>query len=268
MQAKFWGQLLSTKFCFVLLKTYKCVLVVLQYMKCPHCACHYGLSRRLRAGAGGGGCFPMHCDSDEEVDGRRVSAICYLNPQWRQGDGGEVRTNLRKVDLMGCGRSVVESHSFPHVSERAMPWCICEHADDVRAGAQLRLYPFPRAPVDIAPLCDRMVLFPSTTMLHRRAPPHPAGAAAPHFHLNWLAGADAWERRRQGASVRAGSVLLHTVAVAVAGPPAAASLAAEPAAPDPHSRHACQTLECTLDSLPKSNCARGFVGRARVWSSA
>ena len=41
--------------------------------------------------AGGGGCFPMHCDSDEEVDGRRVTAICYLNPHWRAGDGGEVR---------------------------------------------------------------------------------------------------------------------------------------------------------------------------------
>ena len=40
--------------------------------------------------AGGGGCFPMHYDSDEEVDGRRVTAICYLNPRWRAGDGGEV----------------------------------------------------------------------------------------------------------------------------------------------------------------------------------
>lgn len=141
------------------------------------------LSRRLRASAGGGGCFPMHCDSDEEVDGRRVSAICYLNPEWRTGDGGEVRTYLQKVDLLGYGRLVIESHSFTHVSERAMPWCMCKHTNDVRGGAQLRLYPFPHAPVDIAPLCDRMVLFPSTTMLHRRAPPHHAGAAAPHFHL-------------------------------------------------------------------------------------
>lgn len=30
--------------------------------------------------AGGGACFPMHFDSDEAVDGRRLSAIFYLNP--------------------------------------------------------------------------------------------------------------------------------------------------------------------------------------------
>ena len=36
---------------------------------------------------------------------------------------------------------------------------------------QLRLYPFPRDPVDIAPLCDRIVVFPSTTMLHRCGAP-------------------------------------------------------------------------------------------------
>ncbi|KAK9826372.1 hypothetical protein WJX81_004197 [Elliptochloris bilobata] len=78
---------------------------------------------KLQVNEGGGGCFPMHCDSDEEVDGRRVSAIFYLNPHWRPGDGGE-----------------------------------------------LRLYPFPREPVDIAPACDRIVLFPSTTMLHRVLP--------------------------------------------------------------------------------------------------
>jgi len=46
---------------------------------------------------------------------------------------------------------------------------------DRAGGAQLRLYTFPRAPVDIAPLFDRLVIFPSTTMLHRlRARPDAA----------------------------------------------------------------------------------------------
>jgi Rps23 Pro-64 3,4-dihydroxylase Tpa1-like proline 4-hydroxylase len=33
----------------------------------------------------------MHFDSDAAVDGRRVTAILYLNPGWRPGDGGELR---------------------------------------------------------------------------------------------------------------------------------------------------------------------------------
>jgi SM-20-related protein len=35
------------------------------------------------------------------------------------------------------------------------------------AGGQLRLYPFPAPPVDIEPVADRLVLFASTSMLHR-----------------------------------------------------------------------------------------------------
>lgn len=41
--------------------------------------------------SGGGGCFPIHYDSDEAVDSRRVSAIVYLNPDWTPSDGGELR---------------------------------------------------------------------------------------------------------------------------------------------------------------------------------
>ena len=55
-----------------------------------------------------------------QVDGRRLSAIFYLNKEWQPQDGGA-----------------------------------------------LRLYPFNSAPVDIAPLQDRMVLFASTQMVHR-----------------------------------------------------------------------------------------------------
>ncbi|PNW74928.1 hypothetical protein CHLRE_12g504100v5 [Chlamydomonas reinhardtii] len=90
---------------------------------------------KLQYNAGGGGCFPMHYDSDEQLDGRRVTAIFYLNPDWTEADGG-----------------------------------------------QLRLYPFPGAPVDVAPREDRLVLFASTRMAHRVLP-----AAAPRCCFTiWL----------------------------------------------------------------------------------
>ena len=41
--------------------------------------------------AGDGSCFPLHYDSDETVDNRRITAILYLNPGWQQGDGGELK---------------------------------------------------------------------------------------------------------------------------------------------------------------------------------
>ena len=41
--------------------------------------------------AGDGACFPIHVDSEESVDGRRLTAILYLNPGWRPADGGHLR---------------------------------------------------------------------------------------------------------------------------------------------------------------------------------
>ncbi|GFR46885.1 hypothetical protein Agub_g8526 [Astrephomene gubernaculifera] len=46
---------------------------------------------KLQYNAGGGGCFPVHLDSDEQLDGRRVTAIFYLNPDWHEGQGGQLR---------------------------------------------------------------------------------------------------------------------------------------------------------------------------------
>ena len=40
---------------------------------------------------GDGSCFPLHYDSDESVDSRRITAILYLNPDWQSGDGGELK---------------------------------------------------------------------------------------------------------------------------------------------------------------------------------
>jgi len=45
---------------------------------------------KLQHNVGGGGCFPLHFDTDAAVDSRKVTAIFYLNPEWREGDGGEL----------------------------------------------------------------------------------------------------------------------------------------------------------------------------------
>ena len=45
---------------------------------------------KLQRNAGFGGCFPLHFDSDAKVDGRLITALTYLNPEWRDGDGGEL----------------------------------------------------------------------------------------------------------------------------------------------------------------------------------
>ena len=39
----------------------------------------------------GGGAFPIHTDSEEGLDARRVTAVFYLNKGWRPADGGALR---------------------------------------------------------------------------------------------------------------------------------------------------------------------------------
>ncbi|KAL0029367.1 hypothetical protein WJX77_002479 [Trebouxia sp. C0004] len=46
---------------------------------------------KLQCNAGNGGCFPLHYDSDEQVDGRRVTAIFYLNSDWQHSHGGQLQ---------------------------------------------------------------------------------------------------------------------------------------------------------------------------------
>ncbi|KAK2078875.1 hypothetical protein QBZ16_002565 [Prototheca wickerhamii] len=93
--------------------------------------------KSIKAQRNTGGCFPVHTDSDVGVDGRAVTALVYLNPEWAPQDGG-----------------------------------------------QLRLYPWPMPPVDVAPLNDRMVLFASKTLLHSAGPsPDAAWACLLHPSL-------------------------------------------------------------------------------------
>lgn len=66
-----------------------------------------------------------------------MTAVCYLNSEWKAGDGGE-----------------------------------------------LRLYPFPSAPVDIPPEAGTVALFASRTMIHRVLP----ASAQRYCFTVWLSG--------------------------------------------------------------------------------
>jgi Rps23 Pro-64 3,4-dihydroxylase Tpa1-like proline 4-hydroxylase len=71
----------------------------------------------------GNGAFPFHFDSPGGRDTRRVTALLYLNPDWKEEHGGH-----------------------------------------------LRLQPFLKTPVRVAPLMNRLVLFRSDVVLHRVEP--------------------------------------------------------------------------------------------------
>jgi Rps23 Pro-64 3,4-dihydroxylase Tpa1-like proline 4-hydroxylase len=46
---------------------------------------------KLQWNRGKGGCFPIHFDSDPSIDSRRLTAILYFNPEWREDDGGALK---------------------------------------------------------------------------------------------------------------------------------------------------------------------------------
>ncbi|CAE8630665.1 unnamed protein product [Polarella glacialis] len=47
-------------------------------------------SLKLQRNCGRGGCFPAHYDNAGRPSRRAVTCVVYLNPDWRQGDGGEL----------------------------------------------------------------------------------------------------------------------------------------------------------------------------------
>ena len=55
----------------------------------PTAALHFQ-SVKAQINAGDGACFPMHFDSDATLDARKITALTYLNPDWAEGDGGEL----------------------------------------------------------------------------------------------------------------------------------------------------------------------------------
>jgi len=46
---------------------------------------------KAQLNSGCGASFPMHSDSDSDVDSRQISCIIYLNQNWKKTDGGELR---------------------------------------------------------------------------------------------------------------------------------------------------------------------------------
>ena len=46
---------------------------------------------KLQHNLGGGGCFPLHYDNPGPPSNRALTCILYLNPEWREGDGGELQ---------------------------------------------------------------------------------------------------------------------------------------------------------------------------------
>lgn len=46
---------------------------------------------KVQYNAGNNGCFPMHIDTSPSVSHRQLTALLYLNPNWKKEDGGELR---------------------------------------------------------------------------------------------------------------------------------------------------------------------------------
>ena len=68
---------------------------------------------------GDGACFPIHVDSEESVDGRRLTAILYLNPGWKEADAGQLRLyppGAQPVDIAPLHDRLVifEAHRLLH----------------------------------------------------------------------------------------------------------------------------------------------------------
>jgi Rps23 Pro-64 3,4-dihydroxylase Tpa1-like proline 4-hydroxylase len=78
---------------------------------------------KVQVNTGQGGCFPMHSDSDGKVDDRLITAITYLNEDWKDGDGGELRLYpfpFEHVDIRPIFARMVIFSSV-HMLHRVLP---------------------------------------------------------------------------------------------------------------------------------------------------
>ena len=50
-----------------------------------------GKTIKLQYNSGNGGCFPLHYDNPGRPNRRKLTCLLYLNPDWKQGDGGELQ---------------------------------------------------------------------------------------------------------------------------------------------------------------------------------
>ncbi|KAL0482785.1 hypothetical protein AKO1_014244 [Acrasis kona] len=78
---------------------------------------------KVQYNEGKGGSFSMHSDSDVKQDDRVISGVLYLNPDWKRGDGGELKLYPYPQDPV-----VIEPvmdrlvlFSSPHMVHRVLP---------------------------------------------------------------------------------------------------------------------------------------------------
>ena len=62
---------------------------------------------KLQVNEGSGGCFPWHYDNPGAPSKRALTCILYLNPEWKLGDGGE----LRLQPFCGAAATVAPRHN-------------------------------------------------------------------------------------------------------------------------------------------------------------
>lgn len=62
----------------------------LLWLTVPHDPSSYCPGRFTPPLAGSGGCFPLHYDNPGPPNKRALTCLLYLNPDWKEGDGGEV----------------------------------------------------------------------------------------------------------------------------------------------------------------------------------
>jgi len=78
---------------------------------------------KIQHNQGEGGCFPVHFDTDAGLDSRSVTAILYLNEDWKASDGGQLALYpfpFEKVEVEPVADRLVlfSSANMPH---RVMP---------------------------------------------------------------------------------------------------------------------------------------------------
>eukprot|EP00899_Mesostigma_viride_P010657 jgi/Mesvir1/19593/Mv26413-RA.1 len=146
---------------------------------------------KLQYNEGRGGCFPIHPDTHVTLDERKVTAIFYLNDNWKQGDGGELRLYPFPggpiVDIPPLGGRLVlfSSHAIPH---RTLPshaprycftsWLSCKRRPWEAPSARVPSPPLLPAPGD-PPLAEEVAL-------------RYLMSAAAHMHVCKLVYVDEW----------------------------------------------------------------------------
>ena len=149
----------------------------------PHLGLRDDVYSAKLAVTGGGGCkYPRHVDNVSPPTGafyggsdyRKLTAILYLNPDWREGDGGELRLYLKDRDDNDCVGGKGGTRGVTVV--------------DGSKAVDIERY------VDLSPVGGRMVLFWSDEV------PHEVLENAPHVHVDVNEDDDDHDRIGRGSS--------------------------------------------------------------------